>query len=70
MERFDLNKEQIRSPTDAWAKFSLSKTSPYALESSTMGPSQWVQRENLNFDKVSTTGLMNLFYFILKNSHI
>lgn len=59
MDRFDLNKEQVRTPTDAWAKFSLSKTSPFALESSTMGVSQWAQREKLTFDKVATTGLID-----------
>lgn len=63
MDRFDLNKEQARTPTDAWTKFSLSKTSPFALESSssssTMGVSQWAHREKLNFDKVATTGLID-----------
>lgn len=59
MDRFDLNREQVRTPTDAWSKFSLSKTSPFALESSTVGVSQWAQREKLNFDKVSTTSLID-----------
>lgn len=58
-DRFDLNREQIRTPTDAWAKLSLSKTSPFALETSTSGVSQWAQREKLNFDKVATTGLID-----------
>lgn len=59
MERLDLNREQVRTPTDAWVKFSLSKTSPFALESSSAGVSQWAQREKLNFDKHATTGLID-----------
>lgn len=58
-DRFDLNREQTRTPTDAWAKLSLSKTSPFTLESSTMGVPQWVPREELCFDKVATTGLID-----------
>lgn len=58
-DRFDLNREQIRTPTDAWTKLSLSKTSPFALESCTSGVSQWAQREKLNFDKAATTGLID-----------
>lgn len=61
MDRFDLNREQVRTPTDAWAKFSLSKTSPFALQSSSTssGLSQWAQREKLNFDKAATTGFID-----------
>lgn len=59
MDRFDLNREQVRTPTDAWSKFSLSKSSPFALESSAIGVSQWAYREKLNFDKVSTTSLID-----------
>lgn len=59
MERFDLNREQNRTPTDSWTKFSLSKTSPFALESSCSGVSQWANREKLNFDKVVTTSLID-----------
>lgn len=59
MEHFDLNRAQIRTPTDAWSKFSLSKSSPFALESSAVGVSQWAHREKLNFDKVATTGLID-----------
>ena len=59
MDRLDLNREQVRTPTDAWVKFSLSRTSPFALESSSAGVSQWAQREKLNFDKVATTGIID-----------
>lgn len=60
MDRFDLNREQVRTPTDAWNKFSLSKSSPFALESSSaVGVSQWAHREKLNFDKVATTSLID-----------
>lgn len=59
MDRLDLNREQVRTPTDAWVKFSLSKTSPFAIESSSAGVSQWAHREKLNFDKVATTGLID-----------
>lgn len=59
MDRFDLNREQIRTPTDAWSKFSLSKSSPFALESSAVDVSQWANREKLNFDKVATTSLID-----------
>lgn len=58
-DRLDLNRERIRTPTDAWAKLSLSKTSPFALESSTSSESHWAQREKLNFYKVATTGLID-----------
>ncbi|XP_031619044.1 protein bicaudal C [Contarinia nasturtii] len=59
IDRFDLNREQVRIPTDAWAKFSLSKTSPFALESASAGVSQWAHREKLHFDKAATTGLID-----------
>lgn len=59
MDRFDLNREQIRTPTDAWHKFSLSKSSPFALESSAVGVSQWAHQEKLNFEKVATTGIID-----------
>lgn len=59
MDRLDLNRVQIRTPTDAWHKFSLSKSSPFALESSAVGVSQWAHREKLNFEKVATTGIID-----------
>lgn len=59
IDSFDLNREQVRTPTDAWTKFSLSKTSPFALESTTTGITQWAHREKLNFNKVVTTGLID-----------
>lgn len=59
MDHFDLNREQVRTPTNVWSKFSLSKSSPFALESSAVGVSQWAHREKLNFDKVVTTGLID-----------
>lgn len=54
MDRFDVNREQVRTPTDAWHKFSLSKSSPFSLESTAVGASQWA---NQNFEKAATTGL-------------
>lgn len=60
MNNFDLEKEQIRTPTDAWNRFSLSKTSPFALESSSSAGVSWGQnRDKLCFDKVATTGLID-----------
>lgn len=58
MDRLDLNREQIRTPTDAWSKFSLSKSSPFALETAAFGAPQWAHQEKLHFDKGATTGLI------------
>lgn len=59
MERFDLNREQLRTPNDSWVKFSLSKTSPCFLETSTAGKSQWGHRAKSNFEKSTTTGFID-----------
>lgn len=56
MYRFDLCREQVRTPTDTWGKFSLSKSSPFALETPNDRISQWPNQENLNVN--STTGLI------------
>lgn len=59
MGSFDLNREQVRTPTDSWVRFSLSKTSPSFLETSTAGLTQWRHREKLNFEKSTTTGFID-----------
>lgn len=62
MERFETPKGryEVRTPTNAWAGFGLSKTSPFAVESAAAGMSQWSQRDNIQFDKASTTGLIDV----------
>lgn len=62
-QRFETPKggrHEMRTPTNAWAGFGLSKTSPFAVEAATAGMLPWSgQRENVQFDKASTTGLID-----------
>lgn len=61
-QRFETPKGryEVRTPTNTWAGFGLSKTSPFALETAASGMLQWsAQRENVQFDKASTTGLID-----------
>lgn len=49
---------EVRTPTNAWAGLSLSKTSPFALESA--GISQWTHRnENSPYKLGATTGMLD-----------
>lgn len=49
---------EVRTPTNAWAGLSLSKTSPFALE--TAGISQWTHRnENSPYKLGATTGILD-----------
>lgn len=61
-QRFETPKGryEVRTPTNAWAGFGLSKTSPFAVEAATSGMLPWSgQRENVQFDKASTTSLID-----------